>query len=421
MKSGRVLKEIVLNMIKFSAFVGEVTSALWPLKESNKTFSDEEIKELSTSLSKFVGANVNDSFYYIIKEVLDPKNKRDAELAYSLINNPYSLGHQKMSSMYVALKQSGFQVDEFLMIVRPVVHKFISNKEGFEDQYNSTPTENEGGQPEWGKFLFAPQRRGQVPNEPNEEEENIAYLEIEDHIHNNQAISSKTIANLKKALESGSYEKILHEPKVQKVYRGIKITHEGLEKLLQQENIPDKGAAILDKMVSGRGDIEGASSWTVEFEIAKEFASKGNLSHFSNPDKKYYSLIFVANVRENPNKFITGPGGFYKVRNLNEFEETEKEVIALGPIVVHKVYWDGSKEFPEMVEESSKKSSEEYLRLLIREMLQEEMPKVTCRVCRGSGEVAGEYCATCGGEGEEIDYRVSTHKGIGRGPLPYRM
>lgn len=61
------------------------------------------------------------------------------------------------------------------------------------------------------------------------------------------------------------------------------------------------------------------------------------------------------------------------------------------------------------------------LRLMIREMLREEIPKATCRVCRGSGEVAGEYCATCGGEGEEIDYRVSTHKGIGRGPLPYRM
>lgn len=40
-----------------------------------------------------------------------------------------------------------------------------------------------------------------------------------------------------------------------------------------------------------------------------------------------------------------------------------------------------------------------------------------CRVCDGTGEVTGEYCATCGGTGEEITYG-STHKGVGRGPLP---
>lgn len=60
------------------------------------------------------------------------------------------------------------------------------------------------------------------------------------------------------------------------------------------------------------------------------------------------------------------------------------------------------------------------LRHMIREVLEEETSKVVCRVCSGDGEVAGEYCATCGGEGKEVDYRLSPSKGVGRGPLPYR-
>lgn len=59
------------------------------------------------------------------------------------------------------------------------------------------------------------------------------------------------------------------------------------------------------------------------------------------------------------------------------------------------------------------------LRKIIREVV-EEMPKATCRACDGTGEVAGEFCATCSGDGEELDYGA-TRGGIGRGPLPWRL
>lgn len=59
------------------------------------------------------------------------------------------------------------------------------------------------------------------------------------------------------------------------------------------------------------------------------------------------------------------------------------------------------------------------LRKIVREVV-EELPKASCRVCGGSGEVVGEYCAACAGSGEEIDYG-STHSGIGRGPVPWRL
>lgn len=58
------------------------------------------------------------------------------------------------------------------------------------------------------------------------------------------------------------------------------------------------------------------------------------------------------------------------------------------------------------------------LRKLIREAIG-EVPKASCRACDGEGSVAGEFCATCGGSGEEISYE--NRGGIGRGPLPHSM
>jgi hypothetical protein len=63
------------------------------------------------------------------------------------------------------------------------------------------------------------------------------------------------------------------------------------------------------------------------------------------------------------------------------------------------------------------------LRSVIREVLRDELGREAtdeCRVCGGQGEVAGEFCATCSGTGEELAYGA-TRPGIGRGPLPWRM
>lgn len=65
------------------------------------------------------------------------------------------------------------------------------------------------------------------------------------------------------------------------------------------------------------------------------------------------------------------------------------------------------------------KTVEQLIRRLVRETITSDMPKATCRVCGGTGDVAEEFCATCSGEGEEIDYTAG-RGGIGRGPVPYR-
>ena len=60
------------------------------------------------------------------------------------------------------------------------------------------------------------------------------------------------------------------------------------------------------------------------------------------------------------------------------------------------------------------------LRGIIREVLA-DVPMDVCRVCSGEGQVVGEFCATCGGTGQEIDPGVTKGRpGIGRGPLPWR-
>lgn len=59
------------------------------------------------------------------------------------------------------------------------------------------------------------------------------------------------------------------------------------------------------------------------------------------------------------------------------------------------------------------------LRRIIREMIQ-DVPRSTCRVCRGSGEASDSPCAGCGGTGEEISYEANSQmKGVGRSTVPH--
>ena len=55
----------------------------------------------------------------------------------------------------------------------------------------------------------------------------------------------------------------------------------------------------------------------------------------------------------------------------------------------------------------------------LRKIIEDALRRV-CRACNGEGSVAGEFCATCGGEGYELDYSGSEERpGIGRGTVPH--
>lgn len=373
-KAINILKEAEerdkLDEIRFRSFVSDVLSVLWPLKELESkhglSLSGNEILQISNSILGLINVKTDDDFCPIIEAILDSKNLSLYDFARELVN-PQSTGNAEINSIYEALRQTKFLMSKFRMLVKPAVDRFVSSKLESVD-VSTVPSENDDGEPEWGKFLFAPQRKGEVPNEPNEREEEIAYLEIEDYIHNNQAMSPKTVANFKKAIRDGSYKKILHEPDVEYVYRGIKITREGLEKLLMGEIPSEKGSAIINRTIWGRGDVEGASSWSISTRIAADFAG----FHKKPGTTDYYSAVFVAKVKENPNNFMSCPDGVYRLPTFETFVG-ENEVIALGPIKVYKIHWDSSGNIPfGPINESFGKSFDRNLRILIREVLQTE-------------------------------------------------
>lgn len=362
--------EDVIETIKFKSFVSDILNALWPLKEVEYKhklhFSGEEIVQLSNSILRSLDLRSTEDFSPIIETMFELKHSSLYDFANQIIE-PQNPGNAAIVSIYEALKKANFKMSHLLDTVQPIAKKFASNKLESIDLSNA-PIENDWGQPEWGKFLFAPQRKGEVPNEPNEREEEIAYLEIEDYIHNNQAMSPKTVANFKKAIRDGSYKKILHEPDVEHVYRGIKITRAGLEKLLMGEIPSEKGSAIINRTIWGRGDVEGASSWSISTRIAANFAG----FHKKPGTTDYYSVVFVAKVKENPNNFMSCPDGIYRLPTFETFVG-ENEVIALGPIKVYKIHWDNSGNIPfGPINESFGKSFDRNLRILIREVLQTE-------------------------------------------------
>lgn len=369
----REAEKFSVDEMQFRIFIKSVVDILWPLREiENKYklhFSGEEIVKLSNSILSSINLKSSEDFSPIIESVLETKH----EISYGLVKellDPANVGGAEIKSIHESLKKIKFPIPHLEMILQPIVERSISDKLDSFDA-SDAPIENDGGQPEWGKFLFAPQRKGEVPKEPNTKEEEIAYLELEDHVLENQPLSPETIENLKKAIKSGSYKKILHEPDADQVYRGIKITKSGLEKLLQDKNLPDKGSIIFNKTVAGRGDEGGiASSWSIEPNVAEGFA---DFVKDQNPD--YYSLVFVAKVKENPNNFVTGPDGIYKLSKLSQYVG-EDEVIALGPVRVHKIYWDVSGRIK--IDESLKRSHEKDLRALIREILQNELISRIC-------------------------------------------
>jgi len=92
---------------------------------------------------------------------------------------------------------------------------------------------------------------------------------------------------------------------------------------------------VLSFFLSAPGGA-GASSWTIDFDTAKDF---------SFPDDIFtHGAVFIAKVSDNPNQLSAGPGGLYKLSQIDVYRR-EKEVIALGDIRDHKVIWGDQKSY----------------------------------------------------------------------------
>lgn len=190
------------------------------------------------------------------------------------------------------------------------------------------------------QYAFADydQRSPEIPKEKNTPEEDELLDALATHFHSNEHISPKDANTIEQFLKDEVYSAIFHEPNVKKVYRGMIVPNEFITRAF---NI-DASADVSDDIIDGHftftpNEDIGATSWTTSIDIAQQYAIKSKV-HVASPKS---GIIMVANVADNPYKFIAGEGGLYDVRSFAPYVY-EKEVLALGAIKVHRVYLGAS-------------------------------------------------------------------------------
>lgn len=199
----------------------------------------------------------------------------------------------------------------------------------------------------WPAARFDDEVNG-APDEPDTPEEAAALKGLRGHVINNRPMSGEAAVSLEDALASGEYTDVIKEPAEPELYRGMSVPISWLRTALK---IEDDTSVKLPR----RGEEEGSftfaprngasSSWTDNIKVAKNFANwslaRGSSDEeLSDEDEAdyYASVIMVAPMSKNPNAFMAGPDGFYKLATVNRFAD-EDETIGLGEIKVSKIMW----------------------------------------------------------------------------------
>lgn len=193
--------------------------------------------------------------------------------------------------------------------------------------------------PKWapfGQFAWSPHREG-TPEEEDSELEKAVYKDLQAHFgdfyNKRTGLPIQTVALLQLMLRFNWYEKILHAPAEETLYRGLTLSQKDLAEYVSlYENELDM---IKNVDFSSPRTIPvkngHSTSWTNRKKITKDFSdAKG--------DAELYSVTLIANVSDNPNKFLAGPGGLYDVRGLSMYH-LEKESVGLEPILVRRIEW----------------------------------------------------------------------------------
>lgn len=187
----------------------------------------------------------------------------------------------------------------------------------------------------YGRFIFAKSRKDNVPEEDDTPQEKDAYYALHRHFNDNEALPQDVALELMGQLEDNSYNSVLKQPTVKYVYRGMRLPPVALSRMLKitVEELGESGEMTLNRLMKTRSGGEGSTAWSIDLEVGKDYGASG-------PGD--YSTLFVAKTADNPESFIQGPDGLYKVTGFDNFT-SEKEAVALGPIKIHKVYWEASK------------------------------------------------------------------------------
>jgi hypothetical protein len=182
-----------------------------------------------------------------------------------------------------------------------------------------------------GQIAFAPARDG-VPFEPNTKVEQDLYDALVQHFRGGHFLNSKQAELMRKILAKGLYSNVIHEPAVEFVYRGMSVPKVWLAKALKvkPENLPRKG--VMEKSFTFTPKQGESSSWTTSKSTASNFADDVSRD-------RPFSVIIYAEIDRNPNRFVAGPGGLYKIKGPSNYSD-EKEAVALGNIKVSKITWE---------------------------------------------------------------------------------
>jgi hypothetical protein len=148
---------------------------------------------------------------------------------------------------------------------------------------------------------------------------------------------------IKNILSKELYNDVFTKPETSEVYRGMLVNREVFNTFMlkffdiEKQKIPKKGTINPRKKINyipqgTSGIVRGASSWSKELHIARNF------SDFGGEVQKSIRLILIAKTNENPNKFFDLKN-WYSEMGMHAFQE-EAETVGLGTIIVDKIMWE---------------------------------------------------------------------------------
>lgn len=185
----------------------------------------------------------------------------------------------------------------------------------------------------FGQFAWANFREG-IPSEPDTELESQMFADLKAHFSNQRVgLPIQTSNLLQMFMWLGWYKPVLHPPPYKTLYRGLKLRGKSaLAEFLSQpiESIPDEGHLDLESSISISSLNGHSTSWSAKKIITRDFSNRGKLG---------YACTLIADVEQNPYKFLAGPGGLYDVVGISSYH-LEKETVGLEPVLVRRIEWE---------------------------------------------------------------------------------
>lgn len=196
----------------------------------------------------------------------------------------------------------------------------------------AVPEEAPAGSP-FGRWAWAKFREG-IPEEEDNPLETFIYQSIQGHFADKRiGIPYQVTEFLVKLMESGLYKPVLHPPPYSTLYRGMKFrSKQDLADFLgvAKEEISKDGAINFEERRTFKPTNGNSTSWTYRKYITEDFSTVGS---------RGWAATLMADVEENANHFLAGPGGLYDVEGLSNYH-LEKETVGLEPILVRRVEWN---------------------------------------------------------------------------------